>query len=577
MNRALTRSSKYSPGNMAVEALESLFVARGDLLESTLNAIADTARSVATRYLLLVGPRGAGKTHFTSLLHHQLSAGSKFEGVRERSVIAYFNEEEWGIASYLDFLIRILVALDERSDGKLDAQLRDIRKLFTQSETTAIRAAEEALTEFVGSKRLILICENLNDLLEGLGTKGQQQWRSFTQQNPFWIVFATSPRISDDIQSQKAPFYGQFTIRYLERLRFEEAVELLIRKSKLDRKFELADFLNTATGRARVRAIHHLAGGNPRVYIVLSEFLTRESLDDLFEPFMQMADDLTPYYQDRLRQLAPRQRKIVEHLSRLSRPAKIKDIAEACLLSQQTASKQIHELAKQGYVLRIKAGRNTYVELTEPLMRICIEIKDNRTKHLRLFVEFLRHWFSAREIKKRCSSLAPGRNGISHGITIDNLWIAARVSESGFNGLAEAVKELQKDGKADLSALSWKGPFVDLLEQQYLQEGPHGIATTVSRLLRAVPVDGVDERIAEALTEFCFDGLGVEVFAAEGWDRALSMLKESLSDFESCSVALDFLGVAVEYSSSHDEEVLLQLPVEQRELLLTAFNDLKSD
>ena len=113
MNRALTTSSKYSPGNMAVETLESLFVARDDLLESTLSSITDTARSVATRYLLLVGPRGAGKTHFTSLLHHQLSAGTKYKDVRDRSVIAYFNEEEWGIASYLDFLIRILVALNE--------------------------------------------------------------------------------------------------------------------------------------------------------------------------------------------------------------------------------------------------------------------------------------------------------------------------------------------------------------------------------------------------------------------------------------------------------------------------------
>ena len=28
-------------------------------------------------------------------------------------------------------------------------------------------------------------------------------------------------------------------------------------------------------------------------------------------------------------------------------------------------------------------------------MRICIEVKDNKTRHFRLFVEFLRHWFTA--------------------------------------------------------------------------------------------------------------------------------------------------------------------------------------
>jgi tetratricopeptide (TPR) repeat protein len=160
---------------------------------------------------------------------------------------------------------------------------------------------------------------------------------------------------------------------------------------------------------------------------------------------------------------------------------------------------------------------------------------------------------------------------------INNLWLAAHVSNSGFDGLSGALRELQEGGEADLLSLSWTGPFVELLEQHFQVDGPFGIATSVSRFLESVPVDGIDEHIAEALTEFCFDGLGVEVFKAEGWDRALPLLKEMLSDFESCSVVLDFLGVAVEYSSSRDEEVLLQLPVEQRELLLTAFNDPESD
>ena len=35
---------------------------------------------------------------------------------------------------------------------------------------------------------------------------------------------------------------------------------------------------------------------------------------DLIKPFMDMVDDLTPYYQDRMRQLPPTQRKIVEFL-----------------------------------------------------------------------------------------------------------------------------------------------------------------------------------------------------------------------------------------------------------------------
>ena len=34
-------------------------------------------------------------------------------------------------------------------------------------------------------------------------------------------------------------------------------------------------------------------------------------------------------------------------------------------------------------------------------MRICIEVKDNKAQHFRLFVEFLRHWFTTRELERR--------------------------------------------------------------------------------------------------------------------------------------------------------------------------------
>ena len=70
-------------------------------------------------------------------------------------------------------------------------------------------------------------------------------------------------------------------------------------------------------------------------------------------------------------------------------------------MSHQTAAKQIGELADAGFVTRTRTGRNTFCELSEPLMRICIEVKDNKTQHFRLFVEFLRHWFTNSELEKR--------------------------------------------------------------------------------------------------------------------------------------------------------------------------------
>ena len=102
-----------------------------------------------------------------------------------------------------------------------------------------------------------------------------------------------------------------------------------------------------------------------------------------------------------MRQLPPAQRKIVEFLCLAGKPTTIKNISTPCLMSHQTAAKQIGELVTAGFVNRMRSGRNTFCELSEPLMRICIEVKDNKTQHFRLFVEFLRHWFSARELERR--------------------------------------------------------------------------------------------------------------------------------------------------------------------------------
>jgi len=59
---------------------------------------------------------------------------------------------------------------------------------------------------------------------------------------------------------------------------------------------ELASFIQTPRGQARIRAAHHLAGGNHRIWVIFSQFLSRKSLDALGEPLTRALDDLTPYY-----------------------------------------------------------------------------------------------------------------------------------------------------------------------------------------------------------------------------------------------------------------------------------------
>ena len=400
MRQGFLRSSRYSPGNMDRESLETLFVGRHDVMEDVLSRVTTSIRRPEKHYILLVGPRGSGKTHFLALAHHRLMDRVAVAGARDSVAVALLNEEEWGVASFLDLVVRILRALADQAPD-LDAEIAGIYDRFSKDPADAESFAVARLRVHTRGKTILLLCENLVDLFHGLGEEGQKRWRAVIQEDGNWTIVASTPSLFAAVKLQDNPFYGFFTIRALEKINFDTGLELLAKKAVHEGKMELAEFLRTPLGRARARAIHHLAAGNLRAYVVLFDFLDKESLDDLVDPFMHMVDDLTPYYQDRMRQLPPAQRKIVEFLCLEAKPTTIKDISTPCLMSHQTAAKQIGGLETAGFVSRMRSGRNTFCELSEPLMRICIEVKDNKTQHFRLFVEFLRHWFTARELERR--------------------------------------------------------------------------------------------------------------------------------------------------------------------------------
>ena len=422
MRQGFLRSSRYSPGNMDRESLEALFVGRHDVMEDVLSRVTTSIRSPEKHYILLVGPRGSGKTHFLALAHHRLVDRVEAVDTRDSVAVALLNEEEWGVASFLDFVVRILRALADRAPD-LDAEIAAIYDRFSKDSADAERFAVARLRHHTRGKTLLLLCENLVDLFHGLGEEGQKRWRAVIQEDGNWTIVASTPSLFAAVTLQDSPFYGFFTIRALEKINFDTGLELLARKAVHEGEMELAEFLRTPLGRARARAVHHLAAGNHRAYVVLFDFLDKESLEDLVDPFMHMVDDLTPYYQDRMRLLPPAQRKIVEFLCLEGKPTTIKDISTPCLMSHQTAAKQIGELETAGFVSRMRSGRNTFCELSEPLMRICIEVKDNKTRHFRLFVEFLRHWFSTHELERRHAAFQ--HNG--HSAELDRVHVEEAV------------------------------------------------------------------------------------------------------------------------------------------------------
>ncbi|WP_404786715.1 tetratricopeptide repeat protein [Altericista sp. CCNU0014] len=192
---------------------------------------------------------------------------------------------------------------------------------------------------------------------------------------------------------------------HLDELTTEEAQQLLVNIAKWRHQTDLVNFLNTPTGQTRVKAVQHLAGGNPRIYIIFADFLTHQSLEELVSPFMSLVDILTPYYQSRMQYLSAQQRKIVELLCEKKSSIPVKTIAQRCFMTAQTASSQLKELREKGYVRAETIGRDAFYEITEPLMRICLGVKKERGEPLRLMVDFLRVWYPKTELQNMYQAL----------------------------------------------------------------------------------------------------------------------------------------------------------------------------
>ena len=393
--------SRFSPGLMSPEDLEGMFVQREDLASRLVGLLRDSVLTEAKHHVLLVGPRGIGKTHLVALVRHRLRA---MEDLEEHMAIAWLKEEEWGVGSLLDLLLRIIDALraDEPSlEGPQEG-------LYGLDPEEAESAAKKLLDDYLGERTLVVLAENLDDVFAGLGDVGQKRMRAHLQQGARWSLFATSQSLFGGVSLQSSPFYGFFHVHHLQELGEKEARELLLRIAQQRGDEELESFIHSPAGKARVDVLHKLAGGNHRLYVVMSDFLTRDELDELVEQFIRMLDDLTPYYQERMRYLTPQQRKILELMCEADCSLPVKDIARRGFLTHQTVSSQLKALKDLGYVKRKPIGRKSHYDLREPLMRLCVQVKHNRGEPIRLVVKTLKLVFSRDELKQRLDSLPVG-------------------------------------------------------------------------------------------------------------------------------------------------------------------------
>ena len=380
--------SRFTPSTMPEDLLERLFVVRQPILERLMDRVANLGTTPSPHHTLLVGPRGAGKTHIISLVYHRskklIAQGARFQ-------IAWLPEDPWTIMSYRHLLSEILRAINpsqrpqNRDEAELDAQLRAVIK---------------------ENGSILILAENFDQILDALGEQGQQKLRHLLQTGSNILIIGSTTRLDRNLSDHSHPFFGFFDTIRLTPFSPEEARKMLATLAIEGKDEKLRKRLEDDAALSRICAIAHLAGGQPRLWALLGSALTVEQLDHLTDLLLSRFDDLTPYYQEQLARLSPQQRLVIAELASADRPLAVKELAGRIGADQRSVAKTVSDLTDRGWLEPISTifanlldRRRTYYELAEPLARLAFQIKESRGEPLPLIIDFLVSWFDADQLR----------------------------------------------------------------------------------------------------------------------------------------------------------------------------------
>ncbi|MYA88569.1 MAG: tetratricopeptide repeat protein [Boseongicola sp. SB0662_bin_57] len=399
----------YRSGVTSPERLRHTTVAREHVLDNTIASLRGSVRRKSKSHLLLIGPRGIGKTHLLSCIEDAVRSDT---ALGERIVVARFPEESNRILSFADFLIGLCGILGEvlEDEGRWAELLAEV-----QAEEDDAKVADTLVPAIRRENRrhgrtLVIMIENLGEVLSRQIRDGTDvaALRKFLMGDNGCLLVATAPMHFDGITDIRQPFYDFFDIQMLESLSFEETVEVIRRNLEWEERTDLLASMKDM--RPRLEALYRMTGGNPRLTMMLHELIAHESVTRVQEQFHVLLDRISPFYQGRMADLPPGQRALLECLASMRDEEKTPAaIAARMRMSQQETSSLLKRLSDAHYLRseqHPRDGRSRLYTIREGFFDIWLAMNLSRGARTRLpfLLEFFRLFYPSiadREKRRR--------------------------------------------------------------------------------------------------------------------------------------------------------------------------------
>lgn len=394
----------YNPTIEDPDTLKKTLVARDPVLKDLLKKIRSSSEDRGLKHYLIVGPRGMGKTHLLLVLHYTVKGDYKQDKDLARSWVSIkTHEEEYSITTLPDLLLRILEELKEEG---ISGEIEGLRE---RSDEEIVELALGFLRKFrrKTGKRILLLIEDLSTIFKQIGDKEAiGRIRDILMREDIFMVIGTGLSLFKEVIGHKEPFYNFFEVIWLPELKGKEIEKLIKERARLLGEEEIIERFEEY--RPRIKATVHLTGGYPRLILMLFHIFTKSKLIEVQEALEELLDKLTPYFQDRMNQLPPQQKKILDTLALMDGPATPTKIAKEARLKVSIVNSQIKRLAELGYiqVSRQEKKKTTRYEVTERLFRIWREMRTIKgRKRIGFLVRFLKIWYTPKEFAEELEKL----------------------------------------------------------------------------------------------------------------------------------------------------------------------------
>lgn len=392
----------YNPDAMSEQEIKATFVARQPLVDELIALVERQPDGPGMQHVVIIAPRGMGKTTVLLMVKFAL----KDRGLADRWQALKFPEESYGVYDLADFWLTVLNLLaSETSDDALRQQADDLRRKYPKNEDLQ-EAALAAIQDWrrTHGKRLVLLVENFDLILEQINDEQDNtRLRDVLLSDGTMMLIGGATKYFNDARANGQLLSDLFQLCDLSDLQFNQIQDLLRRRATAD---GMENFDTTLQANAsRLRALEYFTGGNPRLVLMLYRVVTQSDLSEVRRGLAKLLDEVTPYYKAKIEALPPQQRKILDHIARVSgvtneglTPG---DIATAVRLPPNQVSAQLKRLAEIDYVRSANLpGRSSYYTLAEPLYAIWHQMRLGRNAHQRMgwLVNFLRVWYAAEEM-----------------------------------------------------------------------------------------------------------------------------------------------------------------------------------